>query len=443
MSEVEKISAVFKTTGQPTVTYVQRDSGALERRLGSYLDEAGQLCLITGPSKTGKTTLYKKVLQERGLVPLVVQCTKGRTCEDIWRLALEGVNFERVIAVQQFSEKSSSMSVEAGTKIGWHWLAEVSGKIASSVDAKESESETREKIVSQPSPDLLIPILRHTNYILVIEDFHYLDESQKILLFQQWKRFIDSEITVLILGTTHRAVDIASSNKDLIGRIAQIDVTQWDRSDLIKICQTGFDYLKITAASVVQEFIATEAVGLPILVQQVCLEAVNRKDIYTVRDSKKKKISLSVGDVKAACHQVAGGKYTVFGTHYETLIRGPREKLRKYKTYELVLACFAIDPIKFSLTRSEIDSRISRVSNSDAIKPPAASINSTLGALKQFQDKRDFELLEWRVREDKLYIVEPSFLFYVRWRRSERNQSGEQLDLFEGLLNEIADREGR
>jgi predicted AAA+ superfamily ATPase len=74
--EITKVSEVFKTTGQPTVTYVERDSGNLERRLSGYLDEAGQLCLITGPSKTGKTTLYRQVLQKRGAIPLIVQCKR-------------------------------------------------------------------------------------------------------------------------------------------------------------------------------------------------------------------------------------------------------------------------------------------------------------------------------------------------------------------------------
>lgn len=85
MSEDTKVADVFRTTGQPTITYVPRDSGHYEGRLNGHLNEKGQLCLITGPSKTGKSTLYKRVLEERDQIPLVVQCTAEKKCADIWR----------------------------------------------------------------------------------------------------------------------------------------------------------------------------------------------------------------------------------------------------------------------------------------------------------------------------------------------------------------------
>ncbi|MFI0843446.1 hypothetical protein [Mesorhizobium sp. IMUNJ 23232] len=435
--EPSKISEVFRTTGQPTITYVQRDSGNYERRLNGYLDEAGQLCLITGPSKTGKTTLYKQVLNQRGEIPLIVQCTEGRNCEEIWRVALEGVNFDRVVEKSQGTNTSISAEAEVSSTFGWKWLAGITGALKGSFNRDTSEGEVRERILSNPSPDLLIPILKETRYVLVIEDFHYLEESQKILLFQQWKRFVDNEISIIVLGTTHRAVDIANSNRDLVGRISRIDVGHWDESDLIKICDAGFGYLRCQIAEKLSKKICSEAVGLPIIVQQICLQIFSSQSIFLVSAARKKKISVRESNVVSSFYDVATEKYRQFESYYSTLIRGPREKNRKYRTYELVLACFTVDPITFSLTRAEIDSRISKLEIDASEKPPAASLNSTLGALKKFQTKREFQLLEWRPTEDTLYIVEPSFLFYVRWRKKKSGNSGEQLDLFEELLRNL------
>jgi hypothetical protein len=352
---------------------------------------------------------------------------------------LEAVDFERVTSTSSKAITGKELSASGEGKLGWSWLANVTGKAALAAKAGTEESEVREKIISSPSPDLLIPLLTETTYVLIVEDFHYLDDSQKILLFQQWKRFVDSEVTIIVLGTTHRAVDIANSNPDLVGRIAQIDVTQWSEDDLKMICTLGFDYLKTSISPALKKLIATESVGLPILAQQICLQAMNGKDIYTVRDARKREPTVTQKELNGACHEVARSKYTQFATYYNTLIRGPREKLRKYKTYELVLACFTIDPIQFALTRHEIDTRLSKVAGQGTLRPPAASVNSTLGALKEFQDKRGFELLEWRSSEDRLYIVEPSFLFYVRWRKDKNSESGIQLDLFEVLLVEWTD----
>lgn len=429
---VDKVSEVFRSTGQPTVTYVQRDNGSLEKRLHGYLDEAGQICLVTGPSKTGKTTLYKQVLASRDELPLVVQCTKDKSAADIWKEALEKVSFERDSSSTSVFKKSANATVEAAGEGGWQWLAKVTGKLQLTKMNGSDESTIRQRVLAEPHPDLLIPILQSTRYVLVIEDFHYLEDDEKKGLFQQWKRFIDSEITIIVLGTSHRAVDIANSNKDLVGRIGQIDVRQWAVEDLQKICELGFKYLNSAASQGAIKLIAQESVGLPILAQQICLEMFNLRSINTVRDAKRRAVRIDIADAKAAFFEVAHNRYTQFASYYDTLIRGPREGARVYRTYELVLACFTVDPILFNLSRNEIDRRLAKLLTEDEARPPAASVNSTLGALKKFQETRKFQLLEWMPVSGMLYIVEPAFLFYVRWRN--KRGGSEQLDLFEELL---------
>lgn len=270
--------------------------------------------------------------------------------------------------------------------------------------------------------------------VLVIEDFHYLAEKEKVLLFQQWKRFIDNEISIIVLGTTHRAVDIANSNGDLIGRVSQIDIGRWSESDLAAICKQGFHYIKRDVPSNIIDYICKESVGLPIIVQQVCLQIFNVMNITSLDDARKSKFIFKHELVEQAMYETANEKYSQFSTYYNTLIRGPREKSRKYKTYEIVVACFTVDPISFHLTRSDIDDRISKLGLDSNEKPPPASLNSTLGALSKFQDRRDFQLLEWRPTEDTLYIVEPSFLFFVRWRKRKSSEKNIQLDFFDSLI---------
>jgi hypothetical protein len=434
MPPAERISDVFKSVGQPTITYVKRDSGKLESTLLSALSESGQLCLITGPSKTGKTTLYREVLKLKGKTPLVVPCDGKSTSDSIWRQALEAVDFDRIESTIQSSETTQEVEGEISGGVSWALLAKISAKLRGVISGTSTDQEARARVLAEPGPDLLIPILKSTNTVLVIEDFHYLDDNQKIILFQQWKRFIDNEVTVLVLGTTHRAIDIARSNRDLMGRIAQIDVGHWEKSDLEQICRQGFRHLGVDISRDQIEVIATEAVGLPIVVQQTCYALFSERNVeYTKRIPKK--FYIEDEHIAKALHGVARIKYTQFDTYYDTLIRGPREKSRKYRTYELVLACFTLDPIKFSLTRRELDHRMTKLNLQTAEIPPAASLNSTLGALKMFQKRRDFQLLEWRPTEEVLYIIEPSFLFFVRWRKL-KNVPSVQLDFFETLIND-------
>ncbi len=310
------------------------------------------------------------------------------------------------------------------------WITDFASKVKSTIGLDKSEAETRKRVLGEPGPDLLIPLLRNTSYKLVIEDFHYLSDIEKVLLFQQWKRFVDNEVSVLVLGTTHRAVDIANRNRDLLGRIEQIDVGHWDNNDLSSICEQGFKYLKIRIRKDKINQLSSEAVGLPIIVQQLCYNLITAQNVEYVDQISNRDFNFTDDLVLECLHRTAITKYAQFDSYYNTLIRGPREKTRKYKTYELVLLCFTLDPIKFSLNRFEIDQRMGKLNISTAEVPPAASLNSTLGALKKFQERRGFELLEWRPNEEILYIIEPSFLFYVRWRKPKEARL-KQLDLFE------------
>jgi len=416
LADTEELTAVFRTVGQPTVTYVERESGALERELDGALSENGQLCLICGPSKTGKSTLYREVLRRRGEVALVVRCDRRLTAEYVWLRALEEVDFERVESRTRTGSTAGAVEGEVSGKLGWGWLAEATARFKGSLQHSNSEADVKKRVLAAPGSDLLIPILKYSNYRLIVEDFHYLADDEKIILFEQWKRFTDNEISVVVLGTTHRAVDIANSNKDLVGRITQINIGHWSDVDLMKVAVKGFEYLNIKIDDVCAKNIAHEAVGLPIIVQQTCLSLVTSDGSKFRCDVRGKNSLIDTGKIGVALNNVATKRYGQFEDSYTTLVKGPRERARKYKTYELVLGSFALDPIKFSLHKSELLARIAKIQIPDDERPPEPSVKSTLSALTQFQQNRGLELLEWRPKQQMLHMTEPAFLFYVRWR---------------------------
>lgn len=48
------VQDVFPDVGKPTYTYVAREEGVNEKRLKNCLQSPGKICVLTGPSKTGK-----------------------------------------------------------------------------------------------------------------------------------------------------------------------------------------------------------------------------------------------------------------------------------------------------------------------------------------------------------------------------------------------------
>ncbi len=233
------------------------------------------------------------------------------------------------------------------------------------------------------------------------------------------------------MGTTHHAVDLAYANPDLVGRISQIDLSTWNEDDLKKIVIQGTEYLKVEVPNNVVDAIAKESAGLPIVTQDVCYQLFVDKGITELKQGETE-VLFRVKDAYKALHDVAVTNYQ-FEAIYERLITGPRIGARKYNTYELVLSTFTQDPLTFSLKRHEIDERLKEMHLPPEESPPPASVNSMLGALENFQENIGSKLLEWSKIEQRLHILEPSFLFYLRWRE-ERDAPPTIWDILEGFL---------
>jgi predicted ATP-dependent Lon-type protease len=57
-----RVGEVFVPGGFPEVTYVPRDELQLEERVRDYLDERFKVLSLSGPTKSGKTVLVKRVV---------------------------------------------------------------------------------------------------------------------------------------------------------------------------------------------------------------------------------------------------------------------------------------------------------------------------------------------------------------------------------------------
>lgn len=109
---------IFKTQGQPTITYIERNNGKYDKQLSNAIDSQGIICVLTDPSKTGKTTLYSKVISSKWLEPLIIRCHKDLTSQEVWRITLENVNFERIRENSKTKETDKKIAGKVGGKIG-------------------------------------------------------------------------------------------------------------------------------------------------------------------------------------------------------------------------------------------------------------------------------------------------------------------------------------
>jgi hypothetical protein len=431
------ITEVFPAVGKPTITYIERDHGANEKKLSIGLQNPGQICLVTGPSKTGKTSLYTSILPKIKRQELVIRCSGNLASEDFWANALEDLNFERIA---QSSEKwglGTSTKIGLNGEVGWSWLAKMMATIGFNVSSNSEYTLQRDIVKSKLSAKHLIPLLNELPVQLVVEDFHYLSDDVKREVFQQWKTFIDKGISVVVVSTTHHAIDIARANPDLTGRARFIDVGKWEDDDLAQIPIKGFKFINVKIGEGLCRRIAKESVGLPIITQQICQSIATERDLSP--GSHQRGTSVQTGELTKSLEFVCDNLYANHQSDYTRLSTGPRKRSRKHATYEKILASFALDPLQFSLKQHELADRISQLNSEGESPIPAASISAALKALAKFQERNKIALLDWHEIDKTLYILEPSFLFYLRQKLDNASGDVDFLEILKRFLSNMPD----
>jgi len=438
---VKHPAEVFPAVGKPTITYVEREKGTNEKKLETGIRNPGQICLVTGPSKTGKTSLYRKVLPQIQRDELIIRCSGDLSAADFWACALESLNFARL--AEKSREWKLGLDAEIGLEgeSGSKWLTRILGKVGFKISGEGTFASRKEYVQAGISAKHLIPVLKELPVQLVVEDFHYLSQKVKREVFQQWKGFTDEGVSVIVVSTTHHAIDIAKSNADLTGRTRFIDVGQWSEEDLAEIPKKGFAYYSLKNSGIAQALIARESVGLPIVAQQICQEIMVSRDMTPGSSDKHR--AVTPDETRSAQKKVAEELYANHKNDYERLSTGPRKASRKHPTYERILASFALEPLKFSLKYHELMERITKLTPPTTQPIPSASIGSSLNALATFQNRSKLSLLEWHPVDQELYILEPTFLFYLRQKLGlENNTSNVQVRLTEFIERLFSSSQG-
>lgn len=365
------VGAVFKEKGKPDYTYVPRDRGEYEKRLLHAISSAGTLTLLTGPSKTGKTTLYKQVFHKNNLLPVVVRCDQSQDDRAFWNRVMTAIS-------NRLEGKQLRLSAD---------------------------------------PGVLSVALKCNSLNLVVEDFHYLNRRVQQTVFQQWKEFTDEEVSVLIVETRHHAVDLAEANRELCGRTELIDVSIWGEEDLQKISEQGFACLNLEIDAYVPQVIAREAVGLPIIAQQCARTLLLNRNIE-FRSESPRHVRIQLDEIFRAFHDVAVQKYEHYAPIVKRLQQMKERRTTGISAAQLALAILTLDPPLFEYDYETLSNRLS-----SSILPRAAlpqgreRMLRKLRSLNRFYKSLNIELVEWYEKDSVMHVLEPAFIFYLRWRK--------------------------
>ncbi|MDE7310317.1 MAG: ATP-binding protein [Eubacterium sp.] len=394
-----KAEDVFTPGAFPEYTYISRKSAfsdlSYEFRLTQALKVSGFLTSLVGPSKMGKTILCEKVVGFEHIVE--VSGADFDTDTDFWKLvaAKAGLSYEG-----QFS----SEKLIAGT--------------SDKYSKKEVYSLTKDKIINY---------YKSKNLVLVIDDFHYAPEEKRMQIAQQLKDAIRRGFKAVVVSLPHRADEAVRRNADLSGRLSMINMEAWEVNDLKEIARVGFEKLNIQIDDEAAAQIAVESLSSPQLMQYICL------NVCTI-------LEMSGNNDKRVKHEIlkTAYRYTTANFEYGDVVslmqKGPnmrgksRNRFRaengeEYDIYELIVKSIAENPPIMKIEFEDVKERIYRLIADGCRKPAPQAIKESLVKLQELLDGREdiFKVLDWK--EGVLYILDPLFLFYLRWGGSMKNVS--------------------
>lgn len=268
-----KSTNVFTPGTIPNSTYNQRAGENLESKLDFYLETGGQIVIISGPSKVGKTVLVHKVIDSERLVSI-----EGRDVESLDDLTeqifkkMRTLPAERAVSDAEISESQTQTQfggeIEVRAKF---WRVFRSGAFINGrfKQTGNNTTQTNNSYVDDPFARV-VDYMVQNNYVLVIDDFHYIAAELQKSVIQRLKQPLLLGLKVVFALIPSRVSEVVKKEIDMIGRTHTIKVPVWTDQELAYIPQTGFAELHVQLQSEIIDELVKNSFANPLLMQQLC-----------------------------------------------------------------------------------------------------------------------------------------------------------------------------
>jgi len=413
-----KATEVFTPGDYPNHTYVQRNSAAMEERLRNALDTPGEVVSVSGPSKSGKTVLVQRVVGSDNLI--AISGAGIRTPDELWERILDWMDVPTGQSTTRAVQAGGTVGA-SGTLSGGLPILKAGGTTSAEFRVEGTASSTSER-GRRGLPDVVKEI-GGSEFIVFIDDFHYMHRDVQVEVALAIKDAAAQKVKVIVASVPHRADDVVRSNPELRGRVRNVDVGYWNIAELREIGTKGFPLLNMTVPAASVDRLASEASGSPQLMQAMCLDVCFA---HGVRTKAGELVEAALSD--AALSRILGDTTTrtdhrrlVKHLHGGPPLRGKKRtgyKLRNGGTgdvYRCILLTLASDPPTLSWTYAAIAARMSALVVGD--RPTAQSVYESCAQMAKMAQaiSPSERLIEWDEQQRLLEIVDPYFLFYLRW----------------------------
>ena len=164
-------------------------------------------------------------------------------------------------------------------------LAEAGMEVEKSTGERETNSDLQ--IDVNGAQDIAEIIKKHfPEKVIILENFHYLEEKEQRLFAFDLRTFQDINVRVVILGIWRERNRLTQYNGDLQNRIIELPVEPWTEEHLQKIIKLGEESLNIDMSEIKNDLIE-ESFGNVGMLQELCKECCYDAHIIETGDPRK------------------------------------------------------------------------------------------------------------------------------------------------------------
>lgn len=280
--QIHQVGDVFTPASIAGVTFVERE--AINEELVDSLRTKGKQLVVYGHSGCGKTTLVENKLRQLFAVHIKTQCMKSMTFEQILADPLRQLNVMYLAERQTKATRSLTASASTGT------LARPAiGLTYASTD--EAGSKQIAIAPAIPTPHIVAENLGINHACWVLEDFHKVDNAEKIKLAQCMKMFMDlserfPDLKMIFIGAVNSARDVIQFDPELRHRVSEIQVPLMSNAELSKLISLGESCLNISIDHRITERIIVISNGLAAVSHQIALHFCNARGVKETQPTK-------------------------------------------------------------------------------------------------------------------------------------------------------------
>ncbi|MNS26133.1 hypothetical protein D3C72_580480 [compost metagenome] len=421
------LKQVFTPGGQPSVTYVSREHLGLEDRIEDVIARGFAFNVVTGPTKSGKTVLIQKVLGDRPA--LLLEGGLIESIESFWNQLAHMLNIADSAARGQSGTAGNTLAIEGSGGVPGF----VQGKATNTTTT--TETDTSQLVYTNVKSLAVIERLHSNDIPLVIDDFHYIDPAVQLAVVRALKGAVQKGLTLFLVAVPHRAFDPLQVEDEVNGRFSHVEIPAWTIEDLVKIPVNGFEALNVSVPSSTIRRMCADSFGNPLLVQEICSELCLRHKIRG-RQSPRKELKeprlLETYTAMAASksfptfRDLARGPEGYKGRKTRKLVGGETADL--YQAILLAVARLGPQPVT---TFAELQNSLKAVFDQKEAFPRKAEVVSALKGMNLVARSRPqgSPPIEWVGETERLVIIDPFLMFYMRWTFRDQGLALSDVDL--------------